>query len=156
MRPSSSYARAGRGGGRAHRRHYEETLRALDVSFSKATHIYNEMSPFEHRGPNTVGALLANNRVRTDMIANGRHVHEGALFLTYWEKAWWTRPRYRRYWRRPGWLKASTGAGFAWRTAPSACPTARWLVALSNHGSGRAQRHKISRHLSGGRRADGF
>ena len=65
---------------------YEETLRALDVGFAKATHLYNAMSSFEHRAPGAVGALLTDERVRAGIIADGVHVHKGALRLAYREK----------------------------------------------------------------------
>jgi N-acetylglucosamine-6-phosphate deacetylase len=65
---------------------YEQTLRALDVGFAKATHLYNAMSSFEHRAPGAVGALLTDERVRAGMVADGVHVHEGALRLAYREK----------------------------------------------------------------------
>lgn len=65
---------------------YEETVRALDVGFTKATHLYNAMSPFEHRAPGAVGALLTDDRVRAGIIADGVHTHEGALRLAYREK----------------------------------------------------------------------
>lgn len=65
---------------------YEETLRALDAGFSKATHLYNAMSSFEHRAPGAVGALLTDERARAGVIADGVHVHEGALRLAYREK----------------------------------------------------------------------
>lgn len=60
---------------------YEEILQALDAGFSKATHLYNGMSPFEHRAPGAVGAVLTDDRVRAGIIADGVHVHEGALRL---------------------------------------------------------------------------
>lgn len=65
---------------------YEQVLRALDVGFSKATHLYNAMSPFEHRAPGTIGAVLTDDRVRAGIIADGVHAHEGALRLAYREK----------------------------------------------------------------------
>jgi N-acetylglucosamine-6-phosphate deacetylase len=65
---------------------YEETLRALDVGFAKATHLYNAMSSFEHRAPGAVGAVLTDERVRAGIVADGVHVHEGALRLAYREK----------------------------------------------------------------------
>ncbi len=65
---------------------YEETLRALDAGFSKGTHLYNAMSAFKHRTPGVVGALLTDDRVRAGIIADGVHVHEGALRLAYREK----------------------------------------------------------------------
>ncbi len=65
---------------------YEETLRALDAGFTKATHLYNAMSPLEHRAPGVVGALLTDDRVRAGVIADGVHAHEGALRLARREK----------------------------------------------------------------------
>ena len=65
---------------------YEETLRGLDAGFSKATHLYNAMSSFEHRAPGVVGAVLTEDRVRAGIICDGVHVHEGALRLAYREK----------------------------------------------------------------------
>jgi N-acetylglucosamine-6-phosphate deacetylase len=47
------------------------------------THLYNAMSSFEHRAPGAVGALLTDERVRAGIIADGVHVHEGALRLAY-------------------------------------------------------------------------
>jgi N-acetylglucosamine-6-phosphate deacetylase len=65
---------------------YEETLRAIDAGLSMGTHLYNAMSPFTHRSPGTVGALLADDRVRAGIIADEVHVHEGALRLAYRQK----------------------------------------------------------------------
>ena len=65
---------------------YEEVLNAIDAGFSKATHLYNAMSPFEHRAPGAMGAVLTDDRVRAGIIADGVHVHEGALRLAYREK----------------------------------------------------------------------
>ena len=77
---------------------YEELLRSLDAGFSKATHLYNAMSSFEHRAPGAVGAVLTDDRVRASLIADGVHVHEGALRLAYKEKGGrGTCSSYRRY-----------------------------------------------------------
>ena len=65
---------------------YEETLRAFDAGFSKGTHLYNAMSSFKHRAPGAVGALLTDGRVQAGIIADGVHIHEGALRLAYREK----------------------------------------------------------------------
>jgi hypothetical protein len=45
----------------------------------------------------------------------------GALFLAYGEKGLVDSSSLPALWRRPGWLKASTGAGFAWRENGSVC-----------------------------------
>jgi N-acetylglucosamine-6-phosphate deacetylase len=65
---------------------YEEMLRAIDAGLPMGTHLYNAMSSFEHRAPGVVGALLTDDRARVGIIADGVHVHEGALRLAYREK----------------------------------------------------------------------
>ena len=65
---------------------YEETIRGLDAGFTKATHLYNAMSPFTPRSPGVMGALLTDERVRAGIIADGVHAHVGALRLAYGEK----------------------------------------------------------------------
>jgi N-acetylglucosamine-6-phosphate deacetylase len=65
---------------------YEEMLRAIDSGLPMGTHLYNAMSSFEHRAPGAVGALLTDDRVRVGIIADGVHVHEGALRLAYRQK----------------------------------------------------------------------
>lgn len=65
---------------------YEEVLRGIDAGFTKATHLYNAMSPLTHRAPGAVGAVLADDRVRAGIIADGVHVHEGALRVAYRQK----------------------------------------------------------------------
>jgi N-acetylglucosamine-6-phosphate deacetylase len=64
----------------------EEMVRAIDAGLSMGTHLSNAMSPFTHRAPGAVGALLADDRVRASIIADGVHVHEGALRLAYRQK----------------------------------------------------------------------
>ncbi len=62
---------------------YEQLRRSADVGLSMATHLYNAMSPMKHRAPGAVGAVLVDDRVRASIIADGVHVHEGALRLAY-------------------------------------------------------------------------
>lgn len=62
---------------------YEEMLRALDAGLKMGTHLYNAMSPLQHRAPGAVGALLTDNRARAGIIADGVHAHEGALRVAY-------------------------------------------------------------------------
>jgi N-acetylglucosamine-6-phosphate deacetylase len=62
---------------------YEEMLRAIDTGLPMGTHLYNAMSSLEHRVPGAVGALLTDDRVRVSIIADGVHVHAGALRLAY-------------------------------------------------------------------------
>jgi N-acetylglucosamine-6-phosphate deacetylase len=62
---------------------YEEIRRALDAGLKMGTHLYNAMSPLQHRAPGAVGALLTDDRARVGIIADGVHVHEGALRVAY-------------------------------------------------------------------------
>lgn len=65
---------------------YEEILRATDSGLGMGTHLYNAMSPFAHRAPGAVGALLADDRARAGIIVDGVHAHEGALRVAYRQK----------------------------------------------------------------------
>ena len=65
---------------------YEEVLGAVDAGLELGTHLYNAMSAMGHRAPGAVGALLASGRVRAGIIADGVHVHEGALRVAYRQK----------------------------------------------------------------------
>jgi len=50
-----------------------EFTRGVDAGATMATHLYNAMSPFEHRAPNAVGAALADDRVTCGLIVDGIH-----------------------------------------------------------------------------------
>ena len=65
---------------------YEELTHAVDEGLRTGTHLYNAMSPLEHRAPGAVGALLSDNRTRVGIIADGVHVHEAALQIAYRQK----------------------------------------------------------------------
>ncbi len=65
---------------------YEELTYAVDAGLRTGTHLYNAMSPLEHRAPGAVGALLSDGRTRVGIIADGVHVHEAALKIAYRQK----------------------------------------------------------------------
>jgi N-acetylglucosamine-6-phosphate deacetylase len=50
-----------------------EFTRGVDAGATMATHLYNAMSPFEHRAPNAVGAALVDDRVTCGLIVDGIH-----------------------------------------------------------------------------------
>lgn len=60
---------------------YERSLEAIDRGARLATHLYNAMGPFNHREPGLVGASLTDDRVYTELIYDGLHVHDGAVKL---------------------------------------------------------------------------
>jgi N-acetylglucosamine-6-phosphate deacetylase len=60
---------------------YEQTIRAIDAGASHSTHLYNAMSQLEHRSPGVPGAILTDQRVTTEIIADGIHNHPAMLKL---------------------------------------------------------------------------
>lgn len=58
----------------------EEAAHALELGVTHVTHTYNAMRPLHHRDPGVVGAaLLSGPGVRCEVIADGIHVHPGAI-----------------------------------------------------------------------------
>ncbi|MDQ3699303.1 MAG: N-acetylglucosamine-6-phosphate deacetylase [Chloroflexota bacterium] len=58
---------------------YETVLAAASAGARKSTHTYNAMRPLQHRDPGTVGGILADDRLVAELIADGVHVHLGAI-----------------------------------------------------------------------------
>ncbi len=61
---------------------YEEAVAAVDAGIRSTTHLFNAMTGLHHRDPGMVGAALDTD-VNVEVIADGVHVHEGALRLAY-------------------------------------------------------------------------
>lgn len=61
---------------------FETASRALAGPWSAVTHLYNQMSPFQHRGPGLVGAALTSTRV-CGLIVDGLHSHPGAVGVAW-------------------------------------------------------------------------
>lgn len=59
----------------------EEFEAGVASGATMATHLYNAMSPFNHRAPGVVGAALADDRVVVGLIADGVHSHPIAITL---------------------------------------------------------------------------
>lgn len=62
---------------------YEGAARALSGEFCHVTHTYNAMGAFGHRSPGAVGAILDSGGATAELIADGVHVHPGAMRLLY-------------------------------------------------------------------------
>jgi N-acetylglucosamine-6-phosphate deacetylase len=58
---------------------HKDTFEAIQNGASLATHLYNGMSAFSHREPGIVGAALTNDSLRTEVIADGIHLHKTAI-----------------------------------------------------------------------------
>lgn len=58
---------------------YEQIVAAADRGLRHAVHTYNAMTPLHHRNPGTVGAVMADDRISAEVIADGHHVHQAAI-----------------------------------------------------------------------------
>jgi N-acetylglucosamine-6-phosphate deacetylase len=58
---------------------FQETLQAIDAGASHATHTYNAMREFSHREAGILGAVLTDERVWAEVIADGVHVDPTAI-----------------------------------------------------------------------------
>jgi len=58
---------------------YEMAAAAADAGARGVTHLYNAMSPLEHRAPGLVGAALDHGGLWAGFIADGHHAHPAAL-----------------------------------------------------------------------------
>jgi len=62
---------------------YDQASGALAGDFGHTTHTFNAMSGFDHRSPGAVGAVLNSKSATAEVIADGIHVHPGALKLLF-------------------------------------------------------------------------
>lgn len=60
---------------------FEEALKAADEGLSISAHTFNGMGPLHHRRPGLVGAALSDERIYTELIADGVHVHPAMIRL---------------------------------------------------------------------------
>ncbi len=60
---------------------YEQIIAAADRGLRHAVHTYNAMKPLHHREPGTVGAVLTDDRIAAEVIADGHHVHRAGIKL---------------------------------------------------------------------------
>lgn len=60
---------------------YADIQSAIREGLTHAVHTYNAMKPLHHREPGTVGAILTDERISGEIIADGHHVHPAAIRL---------------------------------------------------------------------------
>ncbi|OME83879.1 N-acetylglucosamine-6-phosphate deacetylase [Paenibacillus sp. FSL A5-0031] len=60
---------------------YAEVIAAADAGLTQAVHTYNAMRGLHHREPGTLGAVLTDDRIVAELIADGIHVHPAAIRL---------------------------------------------------------------------------
>jgi N-acetylglucosamine-6-phosphate deacetylase len=61
---------------------YQQAKESFDWGVRHATHMYNAMTPLHHRDPGVVGALLEDDRVTVELIADLVHVHPAVIKVT--------------------------------------------------------------------------
>jgi N-acetylglucosamine-6-phosphate deacetylase len=59
-----------------------QALKAIDSGCSHATHLFNAMSPIEHRNPGAATALLMSKKVLAELIVDGIHLHPDMVKFT--------------------------------------------------------------------------
>lgn len=60
---------------------YETAMAAADAGATGITHLFNAMSPLQGRKPGVTGAALDHGGLWVGIVADGHHVHPGALAL---------------------------------------------------------------------------
>ncbi|MFC4600161.1 N-acetylglucosamine-6-phosphate deacetylase [Cohnella hongkongensis] len=60
---------------------YDQIIAAADRGLRHAVHTFNAMTPLHHRHPGTVGAVLTDDRITAEVIADGHHVHPAGIKL---------------------------------------------------------------------------
>lgn len=60
---------------------YDETIDAIKAGANIAVHVFNGMRGLHHREPGTVGAVLSDDRVMCELIADTIHVHPAVMKL---------------------------------------------------------------------------
>lgn len=58
---------------------YKQATQAFDKGIPLATHLYNAMSPFQHREPGMVGAIFDHPAVQSSIVCDGIHVNYTAV-----------------------------------------------------------------------------
>lgn len=60
---------------------FEQVMEAVERGLRQASHTFNGMPPLHHRTPGVVGAVLLDDRIYAQVIADGVHVHPAVIRL---------------------------------------------------------------------------
>ncbi len=58
---------------------YEQARAGIAAGARHATHLFNRMTPLNHREPGMVGAILESDEVAAEIVCDGVHVHAAAV-----------------------------------------------------------------------------
>jgi N-acetylglucosamine-6-phosphate deacetylase len=62
---------------------YEQTLDGFEAGISHVTHLFNAMPSIHHRAPGPLIAILQTERITTQVITDGVHIHPAVLNFAY-------------------------------------------------------------------------
>ncbi|MBC8079498.1 MAG: N-acetylglucosamine-6-phosphate deacetylase [Gorillibacterium sp.] len=65
---------------------YDQVETAVAAGLSHAVHTFNAMQGLHHREPGTLGAVLTDDRITAEIIADGHHVHVAGVKLLFKQK----------------------------------------------------------------------
>ena len=65
---------------------YEEAIEAIELGVCHSTHLYNAMTPFNHKKPGVVGAIFDSD-ITTETISDGIHISYPSLRIAYKQKS---------------------------------------------------------------------
>ncbi len=60
---------------------YDEAVKSFNAGVRQVTHVFNGMVGLHHREPGALAAILTDDRVDAQLIADGIHVHPGMIRL---------------------------------------------------------------------------
>ena len=60
---------------------YEEALAGIEAGARQATHLFNRMTPINHRQPGLAAAVLERDEITTEVVCDGVHVHPSLVRL---------------------------------------------------------------------------
>ncbi|NMO95245.1 N-acetylglucosamine-6-phosphate deacetylase [Paenibacillus lemnae] len=60
---------------------YDEVIKAVEAGLSHGVHTFNAMTGLHHRKPGTAGAMLSDDRLSAEVIADGIHVHPAGVAI---------------------------------------------------------------------------
>lgn len=60
---------------------FEQVKAAIECGLNQSTHTFNAMPPLHHRHPGVLGAVLTDDRIYAQVIADGVHLHPAVVAL---------------------------------------------------------------------------
>jgi N-acetylglucosamine-6-phosphate deacetylase len=60
---------------------YEEAIAGIDAGARQATHLFNRMTPINHRQPGLAAAVLDHDAITAEVVCDGVHVHPAMVRL---------------------------------------------------------------------------